>query len=528
MKKLSLLLILATAGATLSLAAASCSTDSCSTKKCQSCSCEATSKTFFSVRPLDTSVQAMYIAGFRNERAHVRENGKGGAFDFVLFGSKSTNDKRLASYFMPDCTTVLTAGTNASEVAMLDSRHFNIFTTGLSEEDHFASTLSFEMNQSVIGLGLHYKQLFRWNEKETKGWWMSISSPITRVKNTVVMDEKITDSIGAPVVAGGPTSMTEAFNQTAWKYGKIACECPKAKTGLADIEVKLGYEMLPCADAHFACYGGLVIPTGNKAKAVYVFEPIVGNGGHVGIESGMEGGYIVWKNEAKNHWFSTEFSTNTQYLFKNKQMRSFDVKNKPWSRYQALYANKAQAVEAVETQNIYLQTPGINVLTNKVKVTPRLAHNMTTAAVFNASAFRIEVGYNLFCRQAECVKLDCPWATGNDAPAFKKQRDAIADEDTNILLPIRPIGMLFVGAVDTGFSLNDEYADHTILESDLDMQSATHPAIVTNTFHLAMGYRWDTIKFPVHIDGGASYEFAQDNNTVLDRWAVWAKAGFAF
>jgi hypothetical protein len=525
MKKLNLLLILATAGTASSLAADCCTTTK---KSCDSCSCEATSKTFFSVRPLYTSQKAELIAGFRNERAHVRENGIGGALDVVFFGSKSTNDKRLASYFMPDCATKLTAGSNASQEATLDSRHFNVFTAN-DTEDQFESSLCFSMNQSVMGIGLHYKQLFYWNDQETEGWWLSISAPITRVKNTVNMSEKITDPvIAAPT--GGVTSMTQAFNQSAWCYGKIACECPEAKIGLADIEVKIGGEILPCPEAHFAFYGGLVIPTGNKAKAAYVFEPIVGNGGHLGLATGMEGGYILWKNDDKNQWFSAEFSTHSQYLFKNTQTRSFDVKNKPWSRYQAMYANEAQAQKAITDGDIYLQTPGINMLTSDVNVTPRLSHNINSSAIFNASGFRIEVGYNLFCRQSECVKLDCTWATGNDAPAFKKQLslDEIQAGDPVVLDPTRPIGFLQEeGISDVGFIV-DDYSLASIKEADLNMQSATHPAILTNTFHLALGYRWDKLNFPIHLDGGASYEFAQENNTVLDRWAVWAKAGFAF
>lgn len=520
MKKLGLVLFLAAAGTAASQIAADC----CSTKKCHSCDCEASSKTFFSARPLDTSMQAMYIAGFRNERTHAREDGKGGAFDFVFFGSKSLKDERLASYFMPDCKTSMEAinGT-LDESISLDAEHFNIITTS---GDEFKSNLCFKMDQTVMGLGLHYKQRFHWNEQETEGWWMSLSSPLTRVKNNVNMSENILDE-AVTLTTGAVASMKAAFNQSTWNYGKISCDCPEAKTRFADVDIKLGYEMLPCAEAHFACYGGVIIPTGNKAKAEYLFESIVGNGGHFGLETGMEGGYILWKNDTNNHWFSAEFSTNTHYLFKNTQKRSFDVKNKPWSRYQAVYANQAQAQEAIDTNNPYLFTPGINVFTSKVEVSPRLAHNITTAAVYNASAFRIEIGYNLYCRQAECVKLDCPWPTDENAPAFKA-RLATIDEDAYLVNPLRTIyAETKSNTPGLGYQI-DEYTLGEITENQLDMQSASHPAILTNTFHLAMGYRWDEKKYPLHLDGGASYEFADNNNAVLNRWAVWAKTGFAF
>ena len=47
-------------------------------------------------------------------------------------------------------------------------------------------------------------------------------------------------------------------------------------------------------------------------------------------------------------------------------------------------------------------------------------------------------------------------------------------------------------------------------------------------FFGSVGYRWDNLKTPIHINAGASYEFAQKNYAVMNRWAGWAKMGISF
>ena len=54
-------------------------------------------------------------------------------------------------------------------------------------------------------------------------------------------------------------------------------------------------------------------------------------------------------------------------------------------------------------------TPGINVFTQPLEVTPRFLFNMLTSIVFSDCGFQAEVGYNFWARQSECVKLACPW-----------------------------------------------------------------------------------------------------------------------
>ena len=229
---------------------------------------------------------------------------------------------------------------------------------------------------------------------------------------------------------------------------------------------------------------------------------------------GAEGGFKFWEQEENDRAISMEYAIHSQYLFKNTQRRSFDLKNNPWSRYLEVYQNYAAA--AADTR-----TPGINTLTRDVKVTPRFSHNLTAAAVFTSGGFQGEIGTNIFCRQAECVKLSCPWATGENAPA-------LAGDGVSTVNPFQTISHDVLVQCSAQPVDQADYDKYSIKACDLDLRSASHPAILSYMLHGALGYRWDDREYPIHLNGGASYEFADKVNTILNRWTIWAKVGFAF
>src|SRR5579872_141632 len=79
--------------------------DSCKPKAVcaptNSCDVNATSRSYLDSRPLFQSASPEMVSGFRNSRLHDREDGKEGAFEIVILGSKSTNSDNLARYFFP-------------------------------------------------------------------------------------------------------------------------------------------------------------------------------------------------------------------------------------------------------------------------------------------------------------------------------------------------------------------------------------------------------------------------------------------
>lgn len=462
------------------------------------------------------------------------KDGIGGSFEAVLFGGKATNTHNLASYFMPNCKRVLTVNETPSTTTPsdLDATNFNIFTVngqGNLGLPGFQSTICFNAKASEFGLGLHYLQGFCFNDDKSSWWYVDISTPITHVNSQLVLTETVINN-GGGVDAFASTStavanMVQAFQQSDWCFGKVASCAHHGKTGLADIELKLGYEWMFAERANIASYMGMVIPTGNKAKSEYIFEPIVGNGKHFGLMFGSQGGFNVW-NSCNDDWhLQFSFYTDARYLFQNKQMRSFDLKGKPWSRYLPVYASQAAATAAaalVGLPAINAATPGINVFTQHVKVQPRFQYNLTTMWTLSSNCgFVGELGYNFFAREKECVKLACPWVTG---PALKAPQGAgftWTPAQATIAGNVRMLD------TDQVVSLAN-YSQSLILASDLDLDSAAHPAMISNTIYGSLGYKWEDMCNPLHMNIGGSYEWAGKDFAVMNRWTLWGKFGVSF
>src|SRR4029077_20708266 len=91
-----------------------------------------------------------------------------------------------------------------------------------------------------------------------------------------------------------------------------------------------------------------------------------------------------------------------------------------WSRYLPVYLNQAAAEAALNEANPSFaqnnSTPGINVFTQEVKVTPGITHDINTAFIFTVRKLQFEVGYNFLAKRGEKVELECDWQTG---PALK-------------------------------------------------------------------------------------------------------------
>ncbi|MDR3550287.1 MAG: hypothetical protein P4L31_02655, partial [Candidatus Babeliales bacterium] len=370
MKKRILLLLLLLGAGPAQLVADSCSNScasSCAPSCASSCSdsddcsgCPCSGKTFFVARPMYQSYRPELWSEFRNDRMTDAQDGMGSAVEAVAFGSKSTKDRDLAQYFLPNCKNELSVKEVAAIIAGADMKsqtrsidpqffnadlmaeNFNIVTNN----GDFASDVSFSANQSVVGLGLHYKQGFYFNDDFTSWWYIDTSSSLQRVKNEMNICEVITNDGGGANTTANPEavdSMTAAFKQSSWCYGRIDNCKSLSRTGVADIEFKVGKQYMWKKDCHLASYLGILIPTGNVPKAKHVFEAIVGHGGHWGISSGGEGGIELWSSCHENWHLNLEMAIHGQYLFNKKQVRSFDLKGKPWSRYQEVYANEAQA-----------------------------------------------------------------------------------------------------------------------------------------------------------------------------------------
>lgn len=545
MKKLLMGLLLLLGAAPMGYAdnGSCCNTSCAPTSNCSSdaaCSCPCSGKTYFAVRPMYQSVRPELIAGFRNDRMLAAQDGWGGAFDIVVFGGRTTKGRDLANYFLPNCknSLVVTEQTNNPAVATqavgdLLAENFNIFTVNRGTPGQgFQSSVCFNARHTEVGVGLHWLQSFWCNDDRNKWWYLDVNFPIMNVNNRMSISENVVNNGGGvdtSVTSVTPVAnMVEAFKQAAWNFGKIDCTCKRSKTGVADVELKIGYQWMWQDCCNIASYAGVLIPTGNAPTGRYVFEPIVGHGKHVGVMWGSRGGFEIWTNCDETWHLDFDLAVHSQYLFKKKQVRSFDLKGKPWSRYLEVYANFAQAQTANTNGDVILSTPGINVFTQCVSVKPGFFHNMTSSLIMeNNCGFQAELGYNLYARQTECIGLN--WVTG---PAIKLA--AITSTSgaqaglTNPVRDITPNPLLNEPANNVTPFGQANYTLTQIQQADIDTQSAAHPAGIAYLVYGSLGKRWDDMCYPIDLNLGGSYEFSSRDFSVLNRWGVWGKFGVAF
>lgn len=512
---------------------------------------EVSGRSFLAIEPHFHSGSPEYLSGFRFDRSHAREDGYHGAIEFAVFGSKSHHSKDLTRYFFPngkeslvvaEQTSLINANTNTPLFTDILSANLNIFTVG----DNFQSRITLSPKQSVVGGAIHYRQSFKRNEEKCRGWWFDVLLPISRVHNELNLEETIlnADNDNTPLEITDFTtysSAVEAFNQPLFAYGKISdCAKQMKRTGVSDMEFKIGYEWLDCEPCHLESYLGAIIPTSKKDDAEYLFEAVNGYNGSWGMIWGGSAGIQVWEKAENEQTLRVETSSNSRYLFSHKQLRTLDIKNKPWSRYVNMYANQADAqaaaalalTDARAGRNI--STPGVNVLTREVNVTPGFAYTQNMALVYNRCKLQAEVGYNFFARRSERVALKCGTTDATLLPAIKAlvgagATDPIRDITGNEFLLVstyspEPVNKIF-GQLPMPV---DRYTESVVTDDQLDLASAATPNILENTVYGSLGYNHVCKDYPVFGNLGASFTFSKSNNASIERWTVWAKFGVSF
>jgi hypothetical protein len=502
---------------------------------------EDTGRSFLGIRPMGQIASPEILAQWRYSQLKQKEDGCDRMFQAVVFGSSTTNGADLASYFSPFGVRRLRVSEDTDTALAGDyqlfSPFFGVITTTTPTVNPFLSVISLCPTHTEVGVGFGYRHQVWHNEDETTGLYFYVTAPVINVQNKMHLRETILESAGAltgTVLNGAAVpvpvsdivttygSMKAALNQSDWNFGRIT-DCTMSKTGLADITAVLEYRWLEHEPCHIESYAGFLIPTGNKVKGKYMFEPIVGHGQHWGIVWGGNFGLKIWESEERGCKIRAELTNNSMYLFSKAQMRSFDVNGRPWSRYIDVYLNLAQATEANTlggAAGAFVSTPGINVFTQSVDVTPGLSHTVNSAFVFDWGKWQGEIGYNFYARAAELVKL-CSFPTD---VAFKDARglgltqplqDIAASPDDNSL----------VNSAGVALALYDRCI---ITEQDLDLASAATPAILSNILYASLGGRCEKRDYPVFGNVGVSFEFSDRTKAAPQRWGLWVKGGISF
>lgn len=194
--------------------------------------------------------------------------------------------------------------------------------------------------------------------------------------------------------------------------------CAKTKTAIADLAFILGYNFVNDCDYHVGLGLFTSAPTGTRPQAVFLFEPIVGNGKSWAFGVHFTSHAMLWRSEDEESGLGLFFDCNVTHLFNANQRRTFDIQNKPLSRYMLAeqmgtpvnnlftgpIAPPLQAPNAV-FQNVY--TPVANLTTRDVQVSVSVQGDLVLQLTYTNGGIAWDFGYNYWGRSCETISFEC-------------------------------------------------------------------------------------------------------------------------
>jgi len=557
-----------------------------------------TGKTFLTPRSVGVDLP-MESTTF-NELAHYKGHERaGGTLAVTGFGKNTDSNTEMAKYFLALNKTSLTLseGTNTIKTASdLDLRYIIHDAVTQANIGSLPATISLSPEQTVCGLRFDYYQDL---SKHLKGLYLYANIPIAHIKNNLKL--KVVSSAQYPAnvlsAAGGESVQTTLINyfngtfsntngkaevapidltppfiilplpnhvfastninlQDPLKSAKI--DGNRSDTNAAEINVGVGYKFLNKESYHAALALAVAFPTGDEADGTYVFDAIVGNGDHFGIVADFCADTRIWGDI--NHNIKLNAAIKYYYLFENTEKRTLGIKGYNMGQY-ALLVKAGTA--ANQTTSLI---PAANVTTLNLNITPGSQFDGILGLAYNNGNFTCDLGYNLYFRAAESLKLKDTFAAGGYAVAAVNANTTggityTATEDgaglnytiTNPLASTIaitgsihanggpfPNGNIAVETAANGVAIPAPivpaaYIDGGIINgasailstSNLDIDGASTPSQLTNSIYLSLGYIFKQSSIPVMLGLGGKYEWAC-KNSAFDQWTVYGKLGIGF
>ena len=195
----------------------------------------------------------------------------------------------------------------------------------------------------------------------------------------------------------------------------------RTKTRLSDIQAVFGWNFLQGDDHHFGLNLRTAAPAGNRPEGDFLFEPIVGNAHHWEIGIGLSCHYLLFVDECTDRYVGFYGVANLSHLFGSRQTRTFDLVDKPMSRYMLterlgtpvtnLFLNQnqgtalASVAPSLQFQNLY--APLANISTFDVNVRIAAQFDATAMLYIQWCNWDFDIGYNYWTRTCEKITPIC-------------------------------------------------------------------------------------------------------------------------
>jgi len=205
----------------------------------------------------------------------------------------------------------------------------------------------------------------------------------------------------------------------------------ETRTTVSELRYYLGWNFLLCEDYHLGVNLQASAPTGNRPEAEYLFEAQNGNGKHGEFGFGVNGHYTFCRSEDEEVAWTFEANIDVSHLFKARQRRTFDLKDKPLSRYmlaekmgsEILFGLEGNDVTpSAQFKNVF--TPVANITTFDLDVSVGAQVDFLAWIYRDCGNSRWDFGYNLWTRSCEKFERRCDSCNGFESNTWALKGDA--------------------------------------------------------------------------------------------------------
>ncbi|HSW73867.1 MAG TPA: hypothetical protein VLG71_01800 [Candidatus Limnocylindria bacterium] len=499
-----------------------------------------------------------------------RHQNKSGAEVTIAIQDSVPFDKAI-NYFLFNCkTTLLVSGDDIIDNLLV--RDIRAEWIGLPSNFQGKMTICPQQRQWGVTLSFNKDLRSLISEPWADDTWLSVDLPLIGVKNKLNLQQFDVSGMGT----SSPVDIIEAFDQPSWQYGKIV-GC-RSVVRLAEINLKVGKTYLAEKSFVIAYYSMLRLPTGNQQNARYLFDAVSGNNCHTGIGAGVNFQYLLTRDPV--NWAVSWFvNLEDTFFCRYHEQRTFDLikrpitsqnclcenmtlnpavrsqtlnqnlRHNPWTRYvQLVRATGPTFFDA--SGNVMspgmLTVPGVNVLTQEVRVRPFNTVDFSTGLRVQHHHVEFELGYNVWGHSAERIEFICPFPEIYGIAGNPQQVQVNSDgnvvyapngQPNMVPIPHNDIALGTYALTASRSTISTQAANDTnssgqfvfvpIKCSDLDKRSAAAAGALNHKVHFALNFFTATARADYAVGTGFFFDYPQ-HNAALQLVGWWIKGGASF
>jgi len=418
---------------------------------------------------------------------------------------ESSNATKNVPFFFGDDTTQLAIKEN--ELGDINSDWLHVESAANTE---YASILKIAPKRTVFGICFRNQYSLA---KLFEGLWAAVVVPVVSVTHELRPLE-----IKAPTtrVADGSQfdSVLNALDWDNWRAGKWSQE-EQSIIGLDDVIAQLGLTIKGPLGSTQDISLEIALPLGHRPTGQYLFEPLIGSQGSVGLGSAIK--TVVPLVSFGGLQVSYVGSVAYRYYLKNNQLRLFDLKGQPFSRY-LVYMD----IDLVpHVSNVIVKASnGNNFFMRDTMVIPGGTGTSVTSLQASYANYKVQAGYLYWWRVAEQVTFAAPLDRTFAVPSPR----GLSSGDS-------PVPIWLSGAQITDKFSADDLAVSSepavAYDIEFDIDSGAMPQAASHTLFADLQGAWEGDVVCATVKVGIAYEFAK-TPAVFDSLHAWCGIGITF